>query len=163
MKKKQFDIKILSYNGNDKVRNSIKSSDLKEMCNIYNEYALMLFDIRMRHNILTETSLAHPDWILLSENIDIAKHKGEVVGYVSYTVKESFGRNLVTITNIHVKDAYKRMGVGSKLVRNLFRDYDNGQFTATCVFEDNHEAQSFWKKLGFATKVSSDLFVDYSY
>jgi len=163
MKKKKLVFKIESYLG-EQVKDCISSVDLKALCDIYNEFAIdTVYGIRLKHNILDETVLASPDWILSSENIDIAKTKdGKVIGYISYYVKPVFNKYLIDIANIHVRRDYKRMGVGSKLIRNLFDRYKNAQFTARYVLEDNYQAQKFWNHLGFVTKVSSDLFVDHT-
>jgi len=69
---------------------------------------------------------------------------GEILGYLVYTPEGH-------IISIVVDPRYRRKGIGTQLVREVFRN-STGEFMWVEVRETNAGAQVFYEKLGFRKK-----------
>ena len=70
--------------------------------------------------------------------------EGEILGYLVYTPEGH-------IISIVVDPRYRRKGIGTQLVREVFRN-STGEFMWVEVRETNAGAQVFYEKLGFRKK-----------
>jgi ribosomal-protein-alanine N-acetyltransferase len=80
-----------------------------------------------------------PDCFLVYE------HKGKVIGYVLFFPDGH-------IASIVVHSAYRRKGIGTKLVKEVLKRTNSKARVE--VRESNEVARKFYKKLGFKTKAS---------
>lgn len=131
----------------------ISSQDVESMLHMLNEYFLQLHEWKIKDRIKGSTTLASKKFLLSSQFIYAAYIKNKVVGFVSYNIDDDF----VSITEICVDKNYRKMGIGSKLIRNIFDMYPDKQYKACCVFERNETGKLFWDSLGFCTKYYTTL------
>jgi len=77
----------------------------------------------------------------------------KVVGYLHYFNDQSddFIPKAVCIHNIWIEPEYRKLGIGSEMVRKLINELGSGRQFFISVLSNNKEGLAFWKKLGFIT------------
>jgi len=87
----------------------------------------------------------------------VAEDEGNVVGFVTASIESNQPDRLperhATIGYLYVAPAYRRQGVATALVRQVFdwaRQQDGVSHVEMSVLEHDVSARSFWESLGFS-------------
>ncbi|HEO98859.1 MAG TPA: GNAT family N-acetyltransferase [Epsilonproteobacteria bacterium] len=128
-----------------------KEEDLEEMAHLLS----LLFAIEQDFEINYDKQLAGISKLFRSEGkaLLVARHEGEVVGMVTMQrlISSAEGDYIGQIEDLVVKEAYRKMGVGSRLINKmraiaLEYGYKRIQLAAD---EDNANALRFYTRRGF--------------
>ena len=94
----------------------------------------------------------HPDefWDtrLFEKRIFLAKHKGQNIGLLSYTV---WWGNTPFIELVHVQDSFQRQGIGKKLLKEAAQEIQSKTFKTLISSSEvsNNNGHLFHKAVGF--------------
>lgn len=141
----------------------IHSEKMNQMLDMMNEYLLELHKWKRLDGDHSETTLASKEFLLSMQYIKTAETKsGNVLGFTCYNKSSSYPKTIIWISELFVNKCSRNNGIGSKLIRDLFDEYQGCQFEACCVYERNEAGKKFWNSLGFCTKLHSTLIADYT-
>ncbi|NPD88550.1 MAG: GNAT family N-acetyltransferase [Asgard group archaeon] len=97
-----------------------------------------------------------------SQTVYIALHEEEIVGFVYGYIKKHSGffkkRTVAHVSDIAVKENYRRKGIGTALMRRFELDFarKNGvNGLSLYVHFNNEQGLNFYEKLGFDIKLAS--------
>jgi ribosomal protein S18 acetylase RimI-like enzyme len=97
-----------------------------------------------------------------SQTVYVALHEEKIVGFVYGYIKKHSGffkkRVIAHISDIAVKEDYRRQGIGTALMRRFENDFarKNGvDGLSLYVHFNNEQGLNFYKKLGFDIKLAS--------
>lgn len=151
---------IRTYSTNE---HTISSEKMNQMVDMVNEYLLEVHKWKRMDSDYSETVLATVESLSYNQYIKTAESKsGNVLGFVCYNKTNSGSATIIQISKIVVSKSSRNMGIGSKLIRNIFEEYEGSQFEAHCVYERNKAAKKFWSSVGFCTKLYSTLIVNHA-
>lgn len=92
----------------------------------------------------------------------IALHEEEIVGFVYGYIKKHSGffkkRTVAHVSDIAVKENYRRKGVGTALMRRFEHDFarkSSVESLSLYVHFNNEQGLNFYKKIGFDIKLAS--------
>ena len=97
-----------------------------------------------------------------TQTVFIASYEEEIVGFVYGYIKKHSGffkkRKVAHISDIAVKENYRRRGVGTALMRRFEQDFarkNEVDGLTLYVHFENEQGLNFYKKLGFDIKLAS--------
>lgn len=142
---------------------TINSEKMNQMVDMLNEFLLEVHKWKRADGDYSETVLASNDSISCNQYIETAETKsGNILGFVCYNKIISGSNTIIEICKIVVNKSSRNMGIGSKLIRSIFEEFEGSQFEAHCVYERNKAAKKFWNSVGFCTKLYSTLIVNHA-
>lgn len=142
---------------------AISSEKMNQMLDMLNEYMIEVHKWKRMDGDHSETILASNESLSYQQYIKTAESKtGNILGFVCYNKTNPGSSTIIEICKVVVNKSSRNMGIGSKLIRNIFDEYEGAQFEAHCVYERNEAAKKFWNSLGFCTKLYSTLIVNHT-
>ena len=152
---------IRTYSTDD---HAINSEKMNQMLDMLNEYLMEVHKWKRMDDDCSETVLASNEYLSYYQYIKTAESKcGNILGFVCYNKTKTGSNTIIEICKVIVNKSSRNMGIGSKLIRDIFDEYEGAQFEARCVYERNKTAKKFWDSLGFCTKLYSTLIAHLEY
>lgn len=97
-----------------------------------------------------------------TQTVYIAVHEEVIVGFVYGYIKKHSGffkkRTVAHVSDIAVKENYRRKGIGTALMRRFEHDFakkNDSDGLSLYVHFNNEQGLNFYKKLGFDIKLAS--------
>ena len=148
---------IRIYYNNDEIPSYIRKQILdlndKLTCKIASLYRDMNVGWSVNlHNL--NNSFKDPNQFYVTAQVG-CNENSKVVGFIEFydDPGEDFTPKATTIQNIWVEPEYRKMGIGSKLVRTVTTDIrKHNQFFLSAAV-NNYEAIKFWMNVGFDTPI----------
>lgn len=147
-------------------KSEIDSRTSKEIINLKNKL------ICHNHNIAINNNLSNKPYLIDYHTFCTEKdsvifciyHKKSVIGYLEFSIDDTKivnSKNITTITGIWVEPQYRRRGIASKLVRELYNQRSGSVYQITFCDYDS-VALNFLKHVGFVNKIQTTYSLDWN-
>ena len=117
------------------------------------DYLFELNELFNGKNCTTKKQIAASIAVNTQEDVFVAELDNKVVGFCCIQIFKSmcYNANYAEVTELFVKQEYRRQGVASALIAYIEAYLKNQSITAVQLFtgKDNINAQSFYEKAGY--------------